>query len=108
MCLVKKQVDIDIQKYIKQDGFLVHWNRLILELVYKKLDIQRNCDFETIKNKIDPQIKQIANSIIKYIEENNKNRNIFHRQSQSYQELKDYIINGKTDEHNNKQMIFDF
>lgn len=108
LCLVKKQVDIDIQKYIKQDGFLVHWNRLILELVYKKLDIQRDCDFETIKNKIDPQIKQIANSIIKYIEENNKYRNIFHRQSQSYQELKDYIINGKTNEHNNKQMIFDF
>lgn len=108
LCLIKKQVDIDLQKYIETNNFLVHWNRLILELIYKKLDIQRHYDFEIIKYRIDPLIKEITDGIIQYIEQNNKSYNIFHRQAKSYQKIKDYIIDGTVNIDNEPQMFFDF
>ncbi len=71
---------------------MIHWNRLILELSYKKLNIQKGTRFEDVQLKIEFVVSDISEKIVKYIKENGKLLHIYHRQSGSYQEIRNYIL----------------
>ncbi len=93
LCEIKLLVDKEIENILKDERnkFIIHWNRLILELVFKKNNISiGNFLFE--KNKISRAVDEIVYKINEFIDIKNKNRNLYHRQQNSYEEIKKFIF----------------
>lgn len=93
LCIIKKSVDIKLENYIKILPFLIHWNRLVLELVFKKMNINLETKLDNINlDSIDEILKTITDMIFCYVQDNEKHTNIFHRQKGSYDEIRNYIL----------------
>ena len=108
LCRIKKSTDNIIEKIKNENGFIVHWNRLILQLVYQKLGISpKNMEFS--EEKIKETIIDIFSKIQEVIEQKAKHKNIYHRQLRSYEEVTDYILgNNNTSETIEEQYAFPF
>lgn len=89
---IKRSIDSCIDKIVEKEQTIIHYNRLILDIIFEKHPEICNATSTQPEN-ILYYVEDIFNMIKEYIKENSQNIMLYHRKKGAYENLKNYCLN---------------